>query len=155
MSVWTDLAGIEQRDKWRGLVNTVTDSRVPPPPKKQKFWEELSAYFPFTTMQKKTFVCKRNKANKNIIWQPAMLVLLVRVIFGVRRWNGLRCRDIHTKFHEVLFSHWSNLRLQCWCYWWRGLTWYAFEIASRGMTYISNFTKIGSGVQKLLAGIYI
>jgi hypothetical protein len=30
---------------------------------------------------------------------------LMEGIYELRRWDGLRCLDIHTKFHKDLFSH--------------------------------------------------
>jgi hypothetical protein len=37
-------------------------------------------------------------------------------------------------------------RLQCWYYWWDGLTEYAVEMASVGMIYVLSFTLIGSAI---------
>jgi hypothetical protein len=59
------------------------------------FWEELVAYFPFTTIWVfDTTVC-----------EPVILVLLMKGFYEVRRWDGLRWHDIHTKFHTDWFRH--------------------------------------------------
>jgi hypothetical protein len=34
-----------------------------------------------------------------------MLVLLMGVIYELRRRDGIRCHDIDTKFHKVWFCH--------------------------------------------------
>jgi hypothetical protein len=38
-----------------------------------------------------------------------MLALLMREIYEVRRWNGLRRHDIRMKFHDDRFRHLSNI----------------------------------------------
>jgi hypothetical protein len=42
-------------------------------------------------------------------WEPIVLVLPMRGIYDVRRWNGLRRHDICTKFHDDRFGHLSSI----------------------------------------------
>jgi hypothetical protein len=39
------------------------------------------------------------------IWEAVILVLLMDRICELHRWDGLRCHDIHTKFHTDWFSN--------------------------------------------------
>jgi hypothetical protein len=47
-----------------------------------------------------------------IVWEPAVLVLLMGRIYDVhvRRWDGLRRYDIQTKFHDNWFRHSSDIK---------------------------------------------
>jgi hypothetical protein len=38
-------------------------------------------------------------------FETVMLVLLIRGIYKLRRLDGLRWRDLHTKFHKYWFRH--------------------------------------------------
>jgi hypothetical protein len=46
-----------------------------------------------------------NEVKKNKIWQAAVLVLLMGVIYEVHRWGGLSWHDICTRLHEDWFEH--------------------------------------------------
>jgi hypothetical protein len=58
------------------------------------------------------------------ILEAVMLVLLIKRIYEVRRWDGSMWHDTHTKFHEDWYRHSSNIkvlpqkfeRLYCWYY---------------------------------------
>jgi hypothetical protein len=39
------------------------------------------------------------------IWMIVMLVLLMERIYVMHRWYGVRCHDIHSKFHKDCFMH--------------------------------------------------
>jgi hypothetical protein len=41
--------------------------------------------------------------------EAALLVLLMGVTYKVHRWDGLRCHESHTRFHEDLFKHSNNI----------------------------------------------
>jgi hypothetical protein len=40
-----------------------------------------------------------------LLYLLMVLVLLFGRVYKLRRWDGLMCLDIHTKFHRDLFSH--------------------------------------------------
>jgi hypothetical protein len=90
----------------------------------KKFWEEQIAYFPLTRHRPH----KNDASNKSSIvayvfvaaemFLPSRCLATVVIhrqthrpmggIYEVRRWDGLRYRDMHTKFHKDWFRH-SNL----------------------------------------------
>jgi hypothetical protein len=68
----------------------------------RKFWEELIACFPFTTIwifdksRKKTFVCMHNGVKKKTAREAVVLILLIGVIYKLHRSYGLRWYDTYT-----------------------------------------------------------
>jgi hypothetical protein len=70
-----------------------------------------------------------------------MLVLLMGFIYEVRRWDGLRCHDTHSKFRDDWVGHTGNIKVKTSTIWeaamlvllsgtvygvgrWDGLRWY-------------------------------
>jgi hypothetical protein len=41
------------------------------------------------------------------VWKDVTLVLLMEGIYELCLWDGLRCTDVHTKFHKDWFGHWQ------------------------------------------------
>jgi hypothetical protein len=92
---------------------------------KKNFWEELFAYCPLIRhgpqrqrrLQQFFFCCVCTRCCGNVFTEPLpsndrwILIQTQRLMGGFyeeRRWDGLRCRDMHTKFLKYWFSH-SNV----------------------------------------------
>jgi hypothetical protein len=43
-------------------------------------------------------------------WEAVVLVLLMKGIYDVRRWDGYRWHDIHTKCYDDQFRHLNNIK---------------------------------------------
>jgi hypothetical protein len=88
----------------------------------KKFWEELIAYFPSKRrkqhrnwcVQKFFYCCLCIRCHGNVFSKPLpsndmririQTHRLMRGIYGVLLWDGLRCHELHTKFHKDWFSH--------------------------------------------------
>jgi hypothetical protein len=50
------------------------------------------------------------KLLKRIIWELAVLVLLIWVIYKVNPWDGFGLHDMFTKFHEDCFRNSANIK---------------------------------------------
>jgi hypothetical protein len=96
-----------------------------------KFCEELIAYFPFIRhgphrkrrFQEFFFRCVCIRCRGNVFTEPLrsngkgvclQTHRLMRGIYEVRRWDGPRCRDIHTRFHKDLARHSIHRPTTCW-----------------------------------------
>jgi hypothetical protein len=44
------------------------------------------------------------------IWEAIVLLLLTGRIYELCSWDGLRCHDMHVKFHKYWFKHWKVIR---------------------------------------------
>jgi hypothetical protein len=90
-----------------------------------KFWEELIAYFPFIRhgphrkrrVRQFYYCCVCILCRGNVFTGPLpsndrgihiQIHRLMGGIYEVRRSDGLRCHDTHTKFHKDWFRH-SNV----------------------------------------------
>jgi hypothetical protein len=51
------------------------------------------------------------KVLSQIIWEAAILVLLMEEICEVRRWDDLGCNGIHTQFHDDGFMISNNIKV--------------------------------------------
>jgi predicted phosphatase len=89
----------------------------------KKFWAELIAYFPFIWhgrhrkrhVQKLFYFCVCIRCSGNVFTEPLPTNdreihirdrhRLMGGIYEVRRWDGLKCHDIHTEFRKDKFRH--------------------------------------------------
>jgi hypothetical protein len=91
---------------------------------------------------------------KYITWvqEPIVLVLLMRGMYDLGRWNGLRRHDIRSKFHDDWNRHLSMITVIAATIWEalmlvlliEGIYEVASEMASCGMICIPSFMKIGT-----------
>jgi hypothetical protein len=120
MLLWNPLRQQRIRDLIPGRDNRLL-AYFPYFGKEQKFWEELIAYFRWYDKDR-----TKDDASNNYFIVACVFVAVVtffpsrclvtvggytyrqRFMWGtyeVRRWDGLRRHDIHTKFHNVWFIH--------------------------------------------------
>jgi hypothetical protein len=88
---------------------------------KNKFWEELIAYFPSTWHRWhrkgclwQFYSCTSIRCCSNILTEllpgndrgiHVQTHRLMGGVYEVRHWDGLKCYNIHTKFYKYWFSH--------------------------------------------------
>jgi hypothetical protein len=89
--------------------------------KNKKFWEEIIAEFPWYDTDRKENNASNNSSIVACVFAAAVAFLRSRFLatmgdihictqtigsyLWVRRWGGLRCHDIHTKFNDNWFRH--------------------------------------------------
>jgi hypothetical protein len=87
-----------------------------------------------------------------------MLVLLIGGIHDIRRSNGLRWHDVHTKFHGDQFKYLRNITVitatieetVMLVLLTEEINEVSVEVVSCGIIYVQNFMKIDTGFKKIL-----
>jgi hypothetical protein len=59
----------------------------------------------------------RKSIQNNTIWEAAVLVLLIGVIYKVHRWDHLTWHDTHTKCFEVCFGNSRYIKVNTATFW--------------------------------------